>query len=141
MLLSEEKSKCEKNQKIIVSRDKGSSCCHRALNINGCSDVRQYRLDGELVIRKTCCDYLVLNDTKQNAYFIELKGSDIKTAISQLESAEKICAPELRDYSIFYRIIAKKVCTHDVKSNKFRKFQDQYGRKLKCATEKMEEDI
>ena len=32
MLLTAEKSECEKNQKIIVSRDKGSSCQHRAIN-------------------------------------------------------------------------------------------------------------
>ena len=46
MLLTAEKSECEKNQKIIVSRDKGSSCQHRAINDKGQSDVRQYQLDG-----------------------------------------------------------------------------------------------
>ena len=41
MLLTAEKSECEKNQKIIVSRDRGSSCQHRAINDKGKSDVRQ----------------------------------------------------------------------------------------------------
>ena len=68
MLLTAEKSECEKNQKIIVSRDKGSSCQHRAINDKGESDVRQYQLDGKLVVDETCCDYLVLNDSAKSAY-------------------------------------------------------------------------
>jgi len=42
---------------------------------------------------------------------------------------------------MFYRIIAKKMRTHELKSNTVRKFQDKYGAKLQYATEKMEERI
>lgn len=141
MLLTAEKSECEKNQKIIVSRDKGSSCHHRAINDKGQSDVRQYQLDGKLVVDETCCDYLVLNDSAKSAYFIELKGSDIRTAVSQLEVTERRFRAELKGYAMFYRIIAKKMRTHELKSNTVRKFQDKYGAKLQYATEKMEERI
>ena len=122
MLLTAEKQECEKNQKIIVSRDKGSSCQHRAIN-------------------DKCCDYLVLNDSAKSAYFIELKGSDIRTAVSQLEVTERRFRAELKGYAMFYRIIAKKMRTHELKSNTVRKFQDKYGAKLQYATEKMEERI
>ena len=116
MLLTAEKSECEKNQKIIVSRDRGSSCQHRAINDKGKSDVRQYQLDGKLVVDETCCDYLVLNDSTKSAYFIELKGSDIRTAVSQLEVTERRFRAELKGYAMFYRIIAKKMRTHELKS-------------------------
>ena len=73
MLLTPEKSLCEKNQPIIVSRDKRSQVQHRAINPQRVFEVRQYQLDGDLVTQEKCCDFLLTNDTSKKAYFIELK--------------------------------------------------------------------
>ena len=60
--------------------------------------------------------------------------------LEQLARTNRALA-ELKGYAMFYRIIAKKMRTHELKSNTVRKFQDKYGAKLQYATEKMEERI
>jgi len=81
--LSNFKSACEEKQKRIVSREKRNE--HIAINDNDCF-IRQFRIDGYIIIGDTKkCDYLVLNDNRRTAYFIELKGSDISGAIKQID--------------------------------------------------------
>ena len=130
MLLQNEKSRCKKDQKIIVSRDERVKREHRATNSHGKYEVRQYKLDGELVKNKKCCDFLLLNDSLKKAYFIELKGSNIDEAIPQLESAEVMFRAELSGYIILYRIVCSKVRAHKVNSNNFRKFRAKVGNAL-----------
>lgn len=119
-------SKCRPNDTKIVSRDKGATVRHVALNEKGSNTVRQYQLDGELVKNQTCCDFLLLNDTKVNAYFIELKGSDIKRGIEQLDETAKMLRAELINYTFYYRLVSSKVNTHDVKSSEYRKFKEKH---------------
>lgn len=140
MLLTLEKSKCKIQQKIIVSKDKHTSREHRAFNLKEYS-VRQYKLDGELVKNEKCCDYLLINDTLKNAYFIELKGGNIDEAIPQLQGGVEKCQMELSGYTFYFRIVASKVRTHNIQKNRFRKWKDQYGSRLQYATAKMEESL
>lgn len=139
MLLTREGSLCEKNQKIVVSRDHGNVREHRALNPNGRFDLRHYKLDGDLVQYEKCCDYLLVNDSGKKAYFIELKGSNVDEAIPQLEAAERRFCSELRQYVLYYRIVASKARTHEIRKNAFRKFQEKYGSRLICKTGILEE--
>ena len=141
MLLTKEKSHCEENQKIIVSKDLGTTREHRAINPGQQYCVRQYKLDGELIKQQKCCDFLLINDSLKKAYFIELKGGNIDEAIPQLENGERLCTAELQGYTFFYRIVPSKVRTHAVTSNKFKKFKDKCGTKLKYQTIKMEETL
>ena len=101
--LSEYKSECEKRQKRIVSREKKKE--HIAINNNNCL-VRQFRVDGYIItdnIKK--CDYLLLNDDICTAYFIELKGTDIRGAIEQIEKTVEILKKDLVNYDKKLRII------------------------------------
>lgn len=61
-----------------------------------------------MIKQTTCCDFLLVNDTQQKAYFIELKGGNIDDAVDQLEAAEKKCRAELAGYAFFYRIVCSK---------------------------------
>lgn len=88
-----------------------------------------------------CCDFLLLNDTGKDAYFIELKGQNIDEAILQLEAAETKCKSELSNYTFYFRIVASKMRTHKMNSLKFRKFQERCGNRLKCETIRMEETL
>lgn len=81
MLLNPEKSLCEKNQAIVVSRDKGNSREHRAINPQKSFDLRKYQLDGDLIKQTKCCDFLLINDTRKKAYLIELKGGNVDEAV------------------------------------------------------------
>lgn len=67
------------------------------------------------------CDYLVIahcQDTMK-ALFIELKGSDITSAIQQIESSLRILGNSLRNYQVFGRIIGRRV-TPNIKSRSSR---------------------
>lgn len=139
MFLSPEKSLCEKNQRIVVSRDKGSSCEHRAENPQCKYELRHYQLDGGLVQQETCCDYLLVNDSRKKAYLIELKGGHVDDAVDQLEAGERLCRTDLKEYTFYYRIVCRKVRTHNIQSVKMRKFQEKCKSHLKikvnCLTE------
>lgn len=134
-------SLCESNQKIIVSRDRGESRQHRAINPEGIYCVQHYHLDGGLVKNEKCCDYLLLNVTKQIAYFIELKGRNILEAIPQLESGEKLFSEDLSGFRINYRIVFSKAPTHDIKGKEFRKFKEKCGSRLAYGSQVMEETL
>lgn len=81
MLLTEERSLCEKNQSIVVSRDRGTAREHRAVNPDRRYSLRHYKMDGDLIKQEKCCDYLLVNDSSKKAYFIELKGRNIDDAV------------------------------------------------------------
>ena len=70
--------------------------------------VRHFQIDGGVLPKgkdPERCDYLLLNDSNQRAYFIELKGSDLTKAISQIEASVAMIAASLPNYSIYKRII------------------------------------
>ena len=139
MLLTPESSLCEKNQAIIVSKDKGTQREHRALNPQREFDVRHYKLDGGLFNQTKCCDFLLVNDSRKKEYLIELKGGNIDDAVGQLEAGEKKCKFDLRDYKFFYRIVCTKVRTHNVQSVKFRKFKEKCGVRLQVKQNSLTE--
>ena len=94
MELRKEEYSGDIHKKVYVSAEKGRK--HIANNPAGQYEVRQYRLDGNIVKNMMCCDYLLLNDSYMNAYYIELKGSDIAHAVEQLEAGLRIFKESLR---------------------------------------------
>lgn len=104
-----------KNEEF-VSRE--NRCKHIGIN-KARDDVRQYQIDGGVLPKgedPERCDYLLLNDSNQRAYFIELKGSDISKAISQIETSVKMIKASIPKYSIYKRIIYHSG-THDMQNN------------------------
>ncbi len=137
MILTHENSICEKQQKLIISKENGRE--HRADNTKTRYDVRHYHLDGDLVKQCTCCDYLLLNDSKQKAYFIELKGRNVKDAVSQLESAANMVKSEIPRYERYFRIIGSKMKTHEIDNSEVRRLKDKYRGRLEYKSVRMEE--
>ena len=88
-------------------RSSENRCTHIGMNKSAC-DVRQFRVDGDVYSKTDTasrCDYLLLNDSKTDAYFIELKGSDIKKAIQQIESTIVDIMPSIRNYTVFIILV------------------------------------
>lgn len=136
------KSLCEPYAKIVVSKDARSRAEHIAKNSGQKYYLRHYRLDGAIVSGETCCDFLLLNDTLKKAYYIELKGRDIRHGVEQLEAAEKLMKSRLTGYESNFRLIYSKAATHDIRSNKFRSFLDRVGNKhFIYKTVKYEEEL
>lgn len=140
MSLAGAESLCEKNQKEIVSKDRRCKTEHRAVN-KGLNDVYHYKLDGELIKQQTCCDFLLLNDTKKRAYLIELKGSDVIKGIKQLEHGERHFRTELDGYRILYRLVCTRAKTHNMESNTVRKFRAKHREDFLCKVNIIMEDI
>lgn len=130
MFLTLDNSICERNQAIVVSKDRGNQREHRATNPQRKFELRHYKLDGELFKKTKCCDFLLVNDSSRKAYLIELKGGNIDDAVEQLEAGEKKCKEELKGYTFFYRVVCSKAKTHKIQSVKFRKFKEKSGIKL-----------
>ena len=108
---------CEGKQSSFVSSDNG--CKHEGKNSSH-DEVRQFKVDGEVFPKKNPkirCDWLLLNDTKKHAYYIELKGSDIPHAIEQIESTIKEISPSISEYKQIYRRIIYKTGTHKTREH------------------------
>ena len=106
----------------FVSSENG--CRHEAKNPGG-KMVRQFKVDGEVFPSGSGplrCDWLVLNDTDQHAYYIELKGSDIPHAIAQIEAT--ICA--LPTYQNVSRRIIYKTNTMKMQDSAFTKWKAKH---------------
>ena len=127
--LSQFDSLCGSNQKIIISEE--NHCKHTANNVD-LSDVRQFSIDGYVITGgdEQRCDFLLLNDTKKTAYYIELKGSDIRKAIDQIKNTERLVRDSIKEYNPFYRIVYKSG-THNVHSNKVIQWKEKCGRDAK----------
>ena len=93
-------------------------CSHIAYNPEQ-KYIRQFKVDGEVLPAGTApqrCDYLLLDDTTHKSYYIELKGSDISTAIEQIESTISLISPSIQDYAILCRIVYR-TSTHALSSS------------------------
>lgn len=141
MLLTPDKSLCDTNQAIVVSRDARQSREHRAVNPKKKFHLRHYKLDGDVVQNQTSCDFLLVNDSSKNAYFIELKGENVDEAVDQLQASATRFSSELEGYMFLYRIVCSRVLTHNVQKTKFRKFKEKCGKKLQIKAGKLEERL
>ena len=113
MTLTEEtlrtKNRCRDNpkRKEIVSEENRNK--HIAHNDSG-SLVRHFHVDGDILPkgeRPERCDFLLLDDTKKNAYYIELKGSpsNAQKCLRQVRSTENLFRPFLQGYKSLYRFV------------------------------------
>lgn len=71
------------------------------IKVDGCL------IKGQVGVRK--CDFLLLDCTDSKAYFIELKGQNLKDAIVQITSTLSQLQPKLKDFKICCRIVQSKV--------------------------------
>ena len=61
-----------------------------------------------------------------NAYVIELRGSDLNKAISQILKTIEDYKGRLNRYQILPRVIIHKAATHDIHGKKYRDFKKVY---------------
>ncbi len=139
--LSGHTSICQPRAGIIISKDTKGKQTHKALN-NLSYVVSHYRIDGIVIKSGKKCDYLLLNEDRGVAYFIELKGQDLSWAAQQIEATEIALNAELENYSNHqYRIVTNKCRTHDIESSRFKRYRERWGNKLKYKTLLLEETL
>ena len=138
-MMFKNKSRCNKNANEIVCSENKKS--YRAFNRQR-HIVYLYLIDGDIISSSdSCnrCDYLLEDETKQRAYFIELKGSQLLHALDQIDSTIVQFRSILGDYAVFPRIVYHGN-THDIHSSAFRKFKAKYPN-TRTKTDYMEEAL
>ena len=135
------KSLCSPKAKTIVSRDFREGPVHRANN-SSAYEVTHYKVDGVVITEGKKCDYLLLNEDKCAAYFIELKGQDLSWAAQQIEATETALNSCLNKYSDRkYRIVANKCRTQSIENSNFKRYREKWGAKLIYRSGLIEENL
>jgi hypothetical protein len=130
----------DKRKIIIVEENKrkfvGRNNTHKLFS--------NFRVDGCLIKKGRKCDYLLLDCDENKAYFIELKGKDLLSAIEQIEHSIDVLIGRLGNCTINARIVLTRVNTPDLRSSKYikleRKLKKLNGNILK-KTRILEEDL
>ena len=141
------------DRRNIPFRDKGNKQEYRILNLNQ-TTICKIRIDGCLIFNGNRCDYLAIKCLKKNnqvlidsLYFIELKGSDLKHALAQIENTikhEKIKQLISKNCNVYARVVLNKQRSPDIRSSekiKFEKMIKKLGGDLKTQGRKMEENF
>ena len=112
---------------VFTSSENG--CTHVGKNVS-LEKIRQFKVDGGVIpknAQESRCDYLLLNDDKKTARYIELKGSDIEKAISQIEKTIEMIHPSIPAYQIYRRIVFR-TGSHSVNSRIVTNWKKRYGK-------------
>ena len=149
---------CSKYSQVVSSENNNS---HILIN-DMSATIYQYRIDGKKAndvpkpvylsnSSNESCDFaleVILENQKTRLYVIELKGSDLNKAISQIESTinlfktdkEKFCNFRTDQYEVYPQVIIHKVATHSLNDSVRRRIKKQFP-KLVIKTIKLEESI
>ena len=108
-------NECEVQRKdrIIVLKDKNSGNSKYIANNDNCKMISEFIVDGCIIKDdREKCDFMLLDYDGKKVYFIELKGSDLSKAYSQLvetirffKNYEKFQINILKNYKILARIV------------------------------------
>ena len=92
-------------------------------------ELTKYRIDGCLIADAGAkCDFLLLNCTKNESFFIELKGSDLIRAVEQIDRSIDMLLSSVNDFSINARIVLTRVNTTDLRNTKYLKLEKKIKR-------------
>jgi hypothetical protein len=119
---------------VVVSEKK---CEYRVYN-NARKKLCKIRIDGCYITDGRRCDYLIINCNDTNAYFIELKGTDLFHGIEQIESTISRLHQKVKGCKIFSRLVLRKVSVPDLENNpkiiRHKKMIKQFGGNFEKAT-------
>jgi hypothetical protein len=145
------KSECQEfcdSRKTIVVKDSGNKQEYRVTNNNG-KEICKIKVDGCLIKESERCDYLILSCEDKSAFFVELKGHDLKKAIVQIDSSLTNLMTEIKEFKIYARIVLNRNPTPDINSsveiklkNRLKKHNGKdFGDLIKYKSKVLEESI
>jgi len=106
---------CGQRAQIVV-RDKHNKQTYQLENA-GRRTCCLLRVDGCLLSSGAKCDYLLLADHRNEAFFIELKGQDLLKAFAQIDHSISALLPHLQGWLLYARVVLNKVRTPALKSS------------------------
>ena len=132
-------SECEKNARRLVSEE--NHCKYIADNVH-LDCVYHIQIDGKVIPKKCVAtkrvDYLIINETKMEAYLIELKTKHIVRAFEQLEISNASMQGLLEGYCIKWRIVHQSR-TLKMYSDVIRKYKKIHKNLIIARTPKQED--
>ncbi|WP_071187851.1 hypothetical protein [Trichormus sp. NMC-1] len=112
---SECKEFCDIRKNLVV-KDSGNKQEYRITNENA-KEICKIRIDRCLIKEGERCDYLILSCEDKLAFFVELKGHDLKKAITQIDSSLTKVIHKIQDFKIYARIVLNRNPTPDINSS------------------------
>lgn len=83
----------------------------------------KFRVDNCLIKEGRKCDFLILDCEEQKAYFIELKGKDLLSALEQIDYSIDVLFRYLGNYRVNARIVLSKVNVPNLRSTEYIKLE------------------
>ena len=102
-----------KSQVLVVPEKK---CEYRVHNPNR-KKLCKVRIDGCYITEGRKCDYLVINCNDNDAYFVELKGTDIFHGLEQLDATIARMREDVGNCKVYSRIVLTKVSVPNIENN------------------------
>jgi hypothetical protein len=124
---------------IIVLEEKGKRMIFRN---SGRKTVKKITVDGCAITRGIRCDYLVLNE-KNDEFFVELKGTDIRHACDQLDSSIRQLSTDPKQKAKHSFVISSRFspAINSTIQNLQRLFKDRFNCKLIIKNQQYEVEI
>lgn len=93
----------DKRRNVSVSENKKKYLLHNDDN----RTIASFLVDGGMVTEETVvkCDNFIMDITKKNAVFVELKGKDLSHALMQILTTISMLENNIAGYSLFSRIV------------------------------------
>ncbi len=137
--------RCQKHsdkRKTVVLRDpKGGRSEYRAQNPKQ-RTVTVLEVDGCCIKQDEACDFLMLADN-DDAWLIELKGSDVIKAIQQINATLDVLEKKLQPRAIHARIVPTRFPTPNIVTMHEQKLRKRLGGKeqYRCQNRVLEETL
>jgi hypothetical protein len=93
------------SRSVLIVKDKGQQ--HLRIENDSKHYILKLRLIEDNLNKK--CDYLILDCSDENAYFVELKGQNLSEAVKQIVSTISVLATRLTSFNFHCRIVQTKV--------------------------------
>lgn len=104
------------NNRVVAVSEKRS---RYELHNNSAKEICKIKVDGCLINNGARCDYLFLICNDEIAFFVELKGKNLKHAIEQLNNSIDTILPSIGSFKIHARVIVFSVTVPNVQNNPF----------------------
>lgn len=136
----------KRNRRIIALRDRCSPRKFIGYN-NENKEFYTYRVDDCIISGEHLkCDFLLINEDEQITYFVELKGSDVKHAVMQIENTLKQLIGCINGYKMYNaRIVCSKNPPAVYNNPKVKSFKDmlrkEYNGNLVIKSGQLEENL
>lgn len=137
---------CDERAIIVAKEKKSEYCAHNKSSQHCC----KMRIDDCFIKKGERCDFLILNCEKKTAFFIELKGADLRKSFRQINASIDKLLIQFKGFKMYARSVVTKVPSPALSSSEEKKLRKKLkninGSKdkrkpVKYQTGKMEEDI